>query len=392
MVARRPLHRRHRGKRRAMRGDIVVVDVATGSERVLPTPDWRQVSRVAWLPDGSGILVTLRNPPRNHRVRSFSSLSVGLGPADHERSEHLFWPERGARRPVVRLHPQRAARDDLDDAAGRRPRRRPRSRWTPGADDGIHGMAWTPDGRIVYTTEASGNPDVWIMASDGSRRVQLTSTHGQDVSPRVTPDGKYIVFVSDRDGGHASVADGSRRQRRDPPSEDIVARARGSLSSDGKWIYYSDAAGEPRKVSIDGGASVAVFSADGGSRSLPPGFHEPMPSPDGATVAGHYTDQAARGERIALVSDRGGLRSCCRPFPRARRGRRTAGPSSTSIRAAASRTSCNTPIAGGAATPLTKFTSEQIFSYAISPDQRQVAWCAVASTRTSCSSRRPGSS
>ena len=29
-------------------------------------------------------------------------------------------------------------------------------------------------------------------------------------------------------------------------------------------------------------------------------------------------------------------------------------------------------IAGGAATPLTKFTSEQIFSYAISPDQRQV--------------------
>jgi hypothetical protein len=29
-------------------------------------------------------------------------------------------------------------------------------------------------------------------------------------------------------------------------------------------------------------------------------------------------------------------------------------------------------IAGGTATPLTKFTSEQIFSYAISPDQRQV--------------------
>ena len=34
------------------------VDVATGSERtVLPTPDWRQVSRLAWLPDGSGLLV-----------------------------------------------------------------------------------------------------------------------------------------------------------------------------------------------------------------------------------------------------------------------------------------------------------------------------------------------
>jgi Tol biopolymer transport system component len=30
------------------------------------------------------------------------------------------------------------------------------------------------------------------------------------------------------------------------------------------------------------------------------------------------------------------------------------------------------PIAGGAATPLTKFTAEQIFAYALSPDQRRV--------------------
>lgn len=29
------------------------------------------------------------------------------------------------------------------------------------------------------------------------------------------------------------------------------------------------------------------------------------------------------------------------------------------------------PIAGGSATPLTKFTSEQLFTYALSPDQRQ---------------------
>jgi len=28
------------------------------------------------------------------------------------------------------------------------------------------------------------------------------------------------------------------------------------------------------------------------------------------------------------------------------------------------------PIAGGAATPLTKFTSDQIFTYALSPDQQ----------------------
>ncbi len=96
-----------------------------------------------------------------------------------------------------------------------------------GADDGIHGMAWAPDGRIVFTTESNGNPDIWIMNSDGSRRIQLTSTPGQDISPRVTADGKYIVFVSDRDGGlrlWRMGLDGSGAFRL---SEDLVARGRG---------------------------------------------------------------------------------------------------------------------------------------------------------------------
>ncbi len=40
-----------------LRGEIVAVDAATGAERLIATPDWRLVSRVAWLPDGSGLLV-----------------------------------------------------------------------------------------------------------------------------------------------------------------------------------------------------------------------------------------------------------------------------------------------------------------------------------------------
>jgi tricorn protease-like protein len=67
-------------------------------------------------------------------------------------------------------------------------------------DDGSEGVAWTPDGRLVYVSGASGNPDIWIMGADGSRRVQLTSDPGRDFSPHVTNDGRYIVFASDRDG------------------------------------------------------------------------------------------------------------------------------------------------------------------------------------------------
>jgi len=82
-----------------------------------------------------------------------------------------------------------------------------------------------------------------------------------------------------------------------------------TVSADGKWVYYNDSAGESRRVSIGGGAPEAAFSADLRSKltePLPTDFHEPMPSPDGAFIAGHYVDREARGERILLIPAAGG--------------------------------------------------------------------------------------
>ena len=106
--------------------------------------------------------------------------------------------------------------------------------------------------------------------------------------------------------------------------------------------------------------------------ALPPGFHEPMLSPDGTTIAGHYNDLAARGERVALVPVSGGA---AKLFP-------TVPPNASwtpdgkalvyvDTRAGVSNI-LRQPIAGGTATPLTSFGSEQIFNYALMPDQRQL--------------------
>ena len=264
-----------------LRGEIVAVDVATGAERLVATPDWRLVSRIAWLPDGSGLLVNAQESAGEasnqiffigypsgvaRRITSDLSSYSGLSLAPDGRS---FVCIRNELRATIWTQASADATKAVAVATD------------AGADDGIRGMAWAPDGRIVFATEASGNADVWIMESDGSRRVQLTSTPGQDISPRVTPDGKYVVFVSDRDGGlrlWRMGLDGSGAMRL---SADLVARGRGAVSPDGKWVYYSEAsAGEARRVSIDGGTSSAVFAA-GAKVSLPPGFHEPMPSPMG---------------------------------------------------------------------------------------------------------------
>ncbi len=360
----------------ALRGEIVLVEVATGTEQVLPTPDWRQVTGLAWLPDGLSLLanaqesaaesssqIFLVSYPSGSARRITNDLTTysGLGIAPDGRS---FVCIRNERRASIWTMPLTDASKAVAVSA------------EAGPDDGVHGIAWSPDGRIVYTTEASGNPDIWIMNADGSRRVQLTAAKGQDMSPRVTADGKYIVFVSDRDGGLRAWRmglDGSGSMRL---ASDQIARSRVALSADSQWVYYSDFSGDARRVSIDGGTPVSLFSAETVKdlgEPLPPDFHEPMPSPDGAHIAGHYADPASRGERIVLIALKGGG---MKRFP-AVPAFSIFAPDGRSFVYLDTRVGVSNlvryPIAGGAAVPLTKFTSEQIFNYALAPDQRSAA-------------------
>ena len=64
----------------------------------------------------------------------------------------------------------------------------------PGRADGTAGMAWLPDGRIVYTSSASGPPQLWIVNADGSNAHQLTSTVPVAQNPFPSPDGRWIYF------------------------------------------------------------------------------------------------------------------------------------------------------------------------------------------------------
>ena len=72
-------------------------------------------------------------------------------------------------------------------------------RLTSGRYEGLN-VTWTPDGRVVYVSQESGNDDIWIMNADGSGRKRLTSDPSIDATPTVSYDGKTIVFASLRSG------------------------------------------------------------------------------------------------------------------------------------------------------------------------------------------------
>lgn len=59
--------------------------------------------------------------------------------------------------------------------------------------------AYTPDGKqIVFCSDRGGNPNIYVMDADGTNVRQLTNFPGYNGGPFTSPDGKFVVYRSDR--------------------------------------------------------------------------------------------------------------------------------------------------------------------------------------------------
>jgi len=136
------------------------------------------------------------------------------------------------------------------------------------------------------------------MEADGSNQRQLTAESFDDVDPAASPDGRYIVFTSDRTGG-AHVwrinADGSNLKQLSYGAGESVPQ----VSPDGKWVVYQR--NDPRdtvwKVPSDGGTEVRLTE----------NFAQlPTVSPDGRWIACAYLEDPAKPWKLAVLPSTGG--------------------------------------------------------------------------------------
>lgn len=116
-------------------------------------------------------------------------------------------------------------------------------------------VTWSPDGQsIAFTSNRSGNFDIWVQRVAGGNAVQITRSTAQDTQPAWSPDGSSIAFRSERDSGGLYVVPaggGPERQlttfglfpQWTPDGAEIIFRT--GLSSNSGLHTVAAAGGEP---------------------------------------------------------------------------------------------------------------------------------------------------
>ena len=153
--------------------------------------------------------------------------------------------------------------------------------------------SWSPHGhRIAYwAADAAGQRDLWTMPAAGGAAVALTNDRFVDWSPIWTPDGRYVIFSSDRGGSmnlwRVPVDEATGLARGDPepvttPSSNSTLMA---ISADGRRLAYVEQSWTQNLM--------RVAFPFGGQLENPPApvtqgsrfFTEPQVSPDGQWLA-----------------------------------------------------------------------------------------------------------
>jgi Tol biopolymer transport system component len=274
---------------------VAVVSVADATLKLLPTPRWFHIGPIVWFGDGSGLALQVQEQ------------DVGA-----TQIWQFSYPRGEARRITSDLNSYAAsltATADLSALVAVQSEITSNIWIAPGGEvsnpraitsrknvrDGIAGLTWAPDGRVVYETNISGKQSVWMMNADGSDPKQLTDGTADDSLPEVTPDGRYLVFLSLRTGQSQvwrADVDGSNPLQL---TREQMGTGTFCISPDGQWVVYSPFDGI-WKVPVAGGTPIKLVEMP----TVLAGYGQV--SPDGKLLAYYFIDDQTKRPKISVNS------------------------------------------------------------------------------------------
>lgn len=362
------------GSEMAERGArIVAVSVATGQVETLAEAKWRMVSQVAWLDEGNALLAIARGEGQDLEQ---VWLVPSAGGTPHTLTSDLLQYRIVSPAADGRSFVTVAAESDgsvwLAPSDGKgRPRKVAGSRV-----DGVYGLSFAPDGRIVYTSVEGGRRGLWITGADGAERAPLATGADAAIRPAVAATGDVYYLARTREGNEI------RRTTLEGSPGSVVARDELGLefavAPDGRSLAFSALeAGEGRLFRVD---------TAGGSPERLTNYPASTPaySPDGTRLAFYYLDGSTRRMRIGMAPATGGPpdRNIAAETPNFN-SRIAFGEAGLYINTMAG-DRANVwlqPTDGRPAKRITDFQDQIVFDFALSRDGKSLAWSRGARTR-----------
>jgi serine/threonine protein kinase/Tol biopolymer transport system component len=157
--------------------------------------------------------------------------------------------------------------------------------------------AFSQDGKlIVFSSDRSGNLDIWTTNLESGEMRQLTDDDADDWDPAFSVDGQLILWSSNRSGNleiWTARADGSGARQLTYDGRDAENPTQ---TADGEWIVYASANPDRRgvwKIRSDGSEEIQIASG---------AYFLPEVSPDGQHVM-YLVNDAQKNVSRLLVSD-----------------------------------------------------------------------------------------
>jgi serine/threonine protein kinase len=259
---------------------LIEIDVRTGEERSISGGRWRTIFDFVWLPDGSGLLLAARDkagvPPQLWNV-AYPSGEVRR--ITNDLGEYWSVSISGDGHAIAAVQTNRTSTLWVGD--GNAPEQA--KQVSSGRSDGLNGLAWIGDERIVYTASPSQNIGLFVMDADGGGVRQLSFEKGVHHGPVVCQGGRSVLYDTNFEGNwhiwKLDVQSGANTKLTSGLDENSP-----DCTREGDWLTYGGQTTEGQgyifKQPFSGGSAVRMSDrvAITGAVLSPDGRHMAFPS------------------------------------------------------------------------------------------------------------------
>ena len=344
---------------------LTTVSAEGGPPQPVPDARWDFIRDLAWLPASSDLVVAgvPQGAPKSATDQLYEVPSEGGGTRQitHDLSSYVSVRVSADAKSLLALQEQIISTIQVA-IPGKETEARSLSAGNQNRD-GYIGVAWTPEGSIVYRSLANQRYDLWEMGGDGANAHPLTRNNASlaAMEPAVSPHGDFLTFTQEDSNRHANIWRMDRDGGNPKPLTVGRNNFRPAVSPDGQWVVFT---------SEQGGHSVLMkLPSTGGTPIQLTDYNSffPAVSPDGEWIACWYFSGQDQPVQLAIIPFAGGQPAKVFTLPATSGGNIHWTPDGRSvaflIRGDRAVNVWTQPVAGGPPKQVTHFTSENIFYF-----------------------------